>query len=795
MPAIRIINLARICLLALCIEAAGAPVRLHPQNGHYFEFRGKPVVLVGSSEHYGALVNLDFDYLRYLDEVQACGLNLVRVFSGAYRETPGAFDIEENTLSPAPGRFLAPWARSGVSGATDGGNKFDLTKWDAAWFHRLREFVGAAEQRGIVVELTFFCPFYDATLWSASPMNAVNHINGVGAGGFAACYQANSDLLVIQKALVRKCVQELQACDNVFFEIINEPYIGGTVSDAWQASIIDELVAAETGLPKRHLIAQNIANQQGLVTSPNPAVSIFNFHYALPAAALDNQNLNRVIGDDETGGPSMADFPYRREAWEFMLAGGGLMNHLDYSFTAEREDGIASPPAPGGGGPAIRRQLGTLRWFLESLPLVRCTPLTDLITGGVPSGGSAQVLGSPGEAYGIYLRGGTQANLVVNLTAGTYRGRWIDPRSGAVTADLPPFNHVGGSATLVSPAYGEDIALMLFSGDLPPPQIQLTSPVYQTVTATGSTITLAADASIENGTLSAVEFLDGDRVIGVDTVAPYSVTFSDLLPGPHVFRARALAHDGRSALSPPVKCMLAGSYQAAVNLNGQAVILSGQEWASQADALQAGMELVNASASTTSAALPLYPALDPLTRSLMGSQLVRPATTTNPALAVIYPISNGTYDVFFSLVEGESGFARDVTVMIEGNLAARGIGDIALGEWVNYGPYRTTVTDGILDLALQRETKGNPKIANFSVYQAAGPVPLENAALDIQSASGAVLVSWPANVPANRVETSTSLGADAVWQPANMAAADFTDYYEIVVPATEPRRFFRLRKD
>jgi hypothetical protein len=45
------------------------------------------------------------------------------------------------------------------------------------------------------------------------------------------------------------------------------------------------------------------------------------------------------------------------------------------------------------------------------------------------------------------------------------------------------------------------------------------------------------------------------------------------------------------------------------------------------------------------------------------------------------------------------------------------------------------------------------------------------------------------------VETSTSLGADAVWQPANMAAADFTDYYEIVVPATEPRRFFRLRKD
>lgn len=777
------------------MEAVGEPIRLHPQNGHYFEFRGEPVVLTGSSEHYGALVNLDFDYLRYLDEVQACGLNLVRVFSGAYRETPGAFGIEENTLSPETGRFLAPWARSAVPGATDGGDKFDLTQWDAAWFHRLREFVGAARQRGIIVELTFFCPFYDATLWSASPMNAVNHINGAGADGFAACYQANSDLLTFQKALVRKCVQELQACDNVFFEVINEPYIGGTVSDAWQDLIIDELVAAETGLPQRHLIARNFANEQGLVTNPNPEVSIFNFHYALPAAALANQSLNRVIGDDETGGAGMADLPYRREAWKFMLAGGGLINHLDFSFTADREDGIASPPAPGGGGPAIRRQLGTLRWFLESLPLVRCAPQANFITGGIPSGGAAQVLGSPGEAYGIYLHGGTQANLVANLPAGTYRGRWIDPRSGAVTASLPPFTHAGGASTLVSPVYGEDVALMLFGGVLPPLQVQLTSPVHQTVTAFDSTITLAADATAENGSLSAVEFLDGERLLGVDTAAPYSVAFSDLPPGMHVFRARALAHDGRSALSPPVKCTLAGSYQTAVNLNGDTVNLNGQEWTSQTDALENGMELENAQPTTTSAALPLYPAPDPLTRSLMESQLVRQATTPAPALAVTYPITNGTYDVFFSLVEGETGFARDVTVMIEGALAARGIGDIALGEWVNYGPYRTTVTDGVLNLALQRETKGNPKIANFSVYQAAGPVPLGNAALGIRSAAGAVLVSWPANVSADRVETSTSLDANAVWQPVSLPYADFTRYHEIVVPAAETRRFFRLRKD
>jgi hypothetical protein len=32
------------------------PIALHPDNGHYFRFRGKPAVLVTSAEHYGAVL-------------------------------------------------------------------------------------------------------------------------------------------------------------------------------------------------------------------------------------------------------------------------------------------------------------------------------------------------------------------------------------------------------------------------------------------------------------------------------------------------------------------------------------------------------------------------------------------------------------------------------------------------------------------------------------------------------------------------------------------------------------------
>src|SRR5256884_9049566 len=87
-------------------------IKLHPKNPHYFLFRGKPTVLITSGEHYGAVLNLDFDYTRYLDTLHADHLNSTRTFTGAYVEPQGTFNIARNTLAPAAGGFIFPWARS-----------------------------------------------------------------------------------------------------------------------------------------------------------------------------------------------------------------------------------------------------------------------------------------------------------------------------------------------------------------------------------------------------------------------------------------------------------------------------------------------------------------------------------------------------------------------------------------------------------------------------------------------------------------------------------------------------------
>src|SRR5437764_13358543 len=90
------------------------PIALHPQNPHYFLFRGKPAILIGSTEHYGAVLNLEFDYKAYLDELKSKSLNLTRTFSGTYREIPGSFDITDNTLGPK--KYICPWKRSDQPG-------------------------------------------------------------------------------------------------------------------------------------------------------------------------------------------------------------------------------------------------------------------------------------------------------------------------------------------------------------------------------------------------------------------------------------------------------------------------------------------------------------------------------------------------------------------------------------------------------------------------------------------------------------------------------------------------------
>jgi hypothetical protein len=464
------------------------PIRLHPDNPHYFLFRGKAVALITSGEHYGAVMNADFDYRRYLSILQAAGLNYTRLFPGSYVEVPAkSFGILRNDLAPAPGRLVAPWARSTSPGYAGGGNKFDLDKWDPEYFQRFADFLADAEKRAIVVEISLFSSQYGDAQWAMSAFNPANNMNQTAAIDWKSVNTlANGNILAYQERYARKMVREANRFDNVIFEIQNEPFadrpllksvvnpylfppartkfpnsieLADEASIAWQTRVAQWITSEEASLPNKHLIAQNYCDFGLPVEELIPGVGIVNFHYAFPEAATSNYGLGKAIAYDETGFLGAEDDAYRRQAWNFMLSGGSLFDGLDYSFTVGHEDGSdAAPNGPGGGSAALRRQLGILSDFLRTLPLVDLTPDTRTVT---HAGGTyARVLSSRSGQYAMYFDGSGPADVALDLPAGQYSGDWIDTKTGAIERS-EHFQHSGGTKILRAPEFENGIALRL----------------------------------------------------------------------------------------------------------------------------------------------------------------------------------------------------------------------------------------------------------------------------------------------------------------------------------------------
>lgn len=457
-------------LLSACSSnKPNTPIAVHSKNPHYFMFRGKPTVLIGSTEHYGAVMNLDFDYVPYLDELAVSSLNVTRTFSGIYVEPANAFGILKNTMAPAAGRYICPWARSENDGYSNGGNKFDLTKWDDEYFSRLKDFITQAGIRDIVVELDLFSNFYDTLQWKLSPLNSVNNINGIGniKDYKEILSLRHPEILAEQEKMVKKIITELKGFDNLYYEICNEPYFGDTLAlREWEDHMTAIVADAEKDFAHHHLISHNVQNYKQLVPEPRKYVSIYNFHYAGPPVTVPmNYHLNLPLGDNETGFRGIADSIYRKEAWEFMLAGGGLFNHLDYSFTTDHEDGsyIIQKTEPGGGGKVLRQQFKILNGFMKSLNFINMKPIGDDV---VKQDHAASIHGlvEDGKVWALYLSVKDTVNLSssleLNLPSGSYNLTWIDTKTGSEMFESKN-DHRGGWLQIKSPEYRYDIALRI----------------------------------------------------------------------------------------------------------------------------------------------------------------------------------------------------------------------------------------------------------------------------------------------------------------------------------------------
>lgn len=120
-----------------------------------------------------------FDYGAYLDFLQNRHHNFIPL--GVFEQVQGTPGVNEIWFTPS---F---YQRTGSGSAQDGQPKFDLTKFNQAYFDRLRSRIIDAGSRDIYVSVMFFNGFSvgkkssndPGNPWPGHPFNANNNINGI----------------------------------------------------------------------------------------------------------------------------------------------------------------------------------------------------------------------------------------------------------------------------------------------------------------------------------------------------------------------------------------------------------------------------------------------------------------------------------------------------------------------------------------------------------------------------------------------------------------------------------------
>ncbi|HTV14475.1 MAG TPA: hypothetical protein VME68_07155, partial [Acidobacteriaceae bacterium] len=162
---------------------------------------------------------------------------------------------------------------------------------------------------------------------------------------------------------------------------------------------------------------------------------------------------------DETGFLGRDDAAYRRQAWNFMLSGGGAFDALDYSFTPGHEDGTdTAPNGPGGGSPELRRELRVLSEFVNGLPLAHMRADASVVASA--PGVVAHALAWTGETYAVYFDERGPVTVQLALPSGVYTARWISVMDGSDTG-AQEVKADGTATALRSPEFADGIALRI----------------------------------------------------------------------------------------------------------------------------------------------------------------------------------------------------------------------------------------------------------------------------------------------------------------------------------------------
>ena len=464
-----------------CPAQIAGPLTVSSNPDYFTDAKGAVLILNGSQTWNtfqdwgtnGALETLDFK--AFVDFLTAHGHNFTLLW---ITEMPKFCGLP--TTANAPPDFVAsplPWLRTGPGNATDGGLKFDLTKFDPSFFDRLRTRVQALRNAGIYVGVYLFTGewlnIFRCTT-DGYPFTGANNVNGVDdryAGGKqgigSITMTAPNAITRFQDAYVEKVIDTLNDLPNVLWIVSEEAPAN---SAWWNDHQISHVRAYEA--KKRH---QHPIGYAALIRAPDTIIYNSDADWVAPQARISPATSCgsgkpackvNVNDSDHSYFGMWNETPQqnRNYEWQNFMNGNQVLFMDPYLVYYPREKrnlctsprhGICSAPDPRYDN--FRDNLGYILGYSRKLNLAAVKPRSSLCSTGYCLAQTP----AAGAEYLIYAPSG--GSFTVDLSAmpekRTLAVEWFNPSTGATIAGNSV--RAGSSAQSFTPPFRGDAVLYL----------------------------------------------------------------------------------------------------------------------------------------------------------------------------------------------------------------------------------------------------------------------------------------------------------------------------------------------
>jgi hypothetical protein len=380
------------------------PLRVSGSNPRYFTDANDQIVYLTGSHTWDNLIDRstkpDFSYMSYLNFLQAHNHNFIRLWT---REAVGQDSMGFVDMYPLP------YQRTGPGNAIDGKLKFDLTKFNPAYFRRLRSRVQEAHDRGIYVMVTLFNGFsvhlkrgttvsdhprrpsvVRRNPWPGHFFNGMNNINGIDgdANGNGEGEETHTLKIAavtrLQEAYVRKVIDTVNDLD-VLYEISNESHRG---SVEWQYHMIRFIHQYEKTKRKQNPVVMTAMwDGSGDPGEDNSAL------FASPAEAISPGSGTR--NEYKNNPPSSSQNKVIVSDTDHLWGTGGNVDWVWKTFLRGLNP-IFMDPLDNPQFAPIQKAMGQTAVLARRINLGKMAPRQDLASSGF-------CLADPGSEYLVYL--------------------------------------------------------------------------------------------------------------------------------------------------------------------------------------------------------------------------------------------------------------------------------------------------------------------------------------------------------------------------------------------------------